>query len=305
MALAAPIDSPRLIPRVRKPRIHLGVRGFRISEEDQTMGERRSNCKRLCEAPGCDHPHLAKGFCRRHYNEAHPRKKRAETVTCVVCAAVYTRDYSGPSRQAKHLPTCSYECRAIVSYGWKEPLPDDHWARWYGATTRIAYTRCSYCNALVTHDPRQSSIYCEKHNKDSRPRFVSAQCVECGDWFIGDRHKYYSAGGGLPHCSDQCSARRNRRIGKERRRALKRDAYRANVPRRQVYEADGWRCHICGKKVKRRSQVPDPMAPTIDHVVPLAQGGTHEPANCRTAHFICNARKGDRGGGEQMILLAV
>jgi 5-methylcytosine-specific restriction endonuclease McrA len=42
------------------------------------------------------------------------------------------------------------------------------------------------------------------------------------------------------------------------------------------------------------SKVPDRLAPTIDHIVPLARGGTHEPSNVQSAHFICNALKGDR-----------
>jgi len=62
------------------------------------------------------------------------------------------------------------------------------------------------------------------------------------------------------------------------------------------------RCHICNKAVKRDAVVPHPLAPTIDHVIPLAVGGTHEPLNCRCAHYICNARKGHRGG-EQLLLI--
>jgi hypothetical protein len=40
----------------------------------------------------------------------------------------------------------------------------------------------------------------------------------------------------------------------------------------------------------------------MDHVIPLAKGGTHEPANVRCAHFLCNALKGDGAMGEQMLL---
>ena len=42
-----------------------------------------------------------------------------------------------------------------------------------------------------------------------------------------------------------------------------------------------------------------PLSPTIDHVIPLSKGGTHEPGNCRLACFRCNAIKSDGGGGEQ------
>jgi len=52
-----------------------------------------------------------------------------------------------------------------------------------------------------------------------------------------------------------------------------------------------------------KQTVPHPKAPTIDHVIPLAQGGTHEPLNCRAAHFLCNSLKSHQGHGDQMLLL--
>jgi len=77
----------------------------------------------------------------------------------------------------------------------------------------------------------------------------------------------------------------------------------AIVRRYQIHERDRWRCHLCGKKVNREVVAPHPKAPTIDHVIPLAKGGTHEPANCRTAHFLCNSTKGSGGSGEQLMLI--
>ncbi|WP_261949456.1 HNH endonuclease [Rhodococcus sp. T9N] len=71
----------------------------------------------------------------------------------------------------------------------------------------------------------------------------------------------------------------------------------------KIFERDRWQCHICNTRVKRDMVVPHPLAPTIDHLIPLAAGGTHEPANVATAHFLCNSRKGDRGAGEQLALI--
>ncbi len=74
-------------------------------------------------------------------------------------------------------------------------------------------------------------------------------------------------------------------------------------------------CAHCGqdftpKRVKARfcsprcSQV-GPLAPVIDHIVPLDAGGLHEPANVQCAHFLCNSKKGARvyGAGEQLRLV--
>lgn len=54
----------------------------------------------------------------------------------------------------------------------------------------------------------------------------------------------------------------------------------------EVIRRDCGRCGICGEPV---------MGPFhLDHIVPLAAGGTHEPDNVQLAHPTCNARKQDR-----------
>jgi hypothetical protein len=72
-----------------------------------------------------------------------------------------------------------------------------------------------------------------------------------------------------------------------------------------VFERDGWRCHICRKRINRKLTGQDAMGPTIDHLVPISEGGEHSYANVRTAHRRCNSRKcaGHVPGGEQLALL--
>jgi hypothetical protein len=47
-------------------------------------------------------------------------------------------------------------------------------------------------------------------------------------------------------------------------------------------------CHICGKRFTKADQA------TLDHVVALAAGGTHDPSNIALAHLSCNCRKSSR-----------
>jgi 5-methylcytosine-specific restriction endonuclease McrA len=73
------------------------------------------------------------------------------------------------------------------------------------------------------------------------------------------------------------------------------------VSRLAVFERDAWVCHICRHPVDRSASVPQPMAATIDHIIPIAGGGDHNYGNVATAHFICNSLKRDtmpqgRGG---------
>lgn len=54
-------------------------------------------------------------------------------------------------------------------------------------------------------------------------------------------------------------------------------------------------CHLCGQPVDKTLRWPHPMSPSMDHVVPIAEGGAvYDLANLRLAHFRCNLRKGRR-----------
>jgi len=70
-------------------------------------------------------------------------------------------------------------------------------------------------------------------------------------------------------------------------------AYVQPVYRSRVFKRDRYECQLCGQPMDMSVTAPQPFAPTIDHIIPIARGGTHEPANVQSAHFICNSRKRD------------
>lgn len=70
-----------------------------------------------------------------------------------------------------------------------------------------------------------------------------------------------------------------------------------------VGERDRWRCGICRKPIDQTLAYPDPGSPSLDHIVPVSEGGQHTYANTRIAHLRCNHARGNRGGGEQLALL--
>lgn len=49
---------------------------------------------------------------------------------------------------------------------------------------------------------------------------------------------------------------------------------------------DGRRCAICGRKIKDLDDL------TVDHIVPLAEGGVNAIENYQLAHKSCNEKKG-------------
>ncbi|MEV5765664.1 HNH endonuclease signature motif containing protein [Micromonospora sp. NPDC052213] len=59
------------------------------------------------------------------------------------------------------------------------------------------------------------------------------------------------------------------------------------VKRRDVFERDGWICLLCGEPTLRETGT-DPRSASVDHTVPLADGGSHTYDNAVTAHLACN-----------------
>lgn len=61
-------------------------------------------------------------------------------------------------------------------------------------------------------------------------------------------------------------------------------------------------CGICGKWVDKSLKRPDPFAPEVDHIVPIAKGGhPSDIGNLQLVHGVCNRKKGDNleGGNKQ------
>lgn len=48
---------------------------------------------------------------------------------------------------------------------------------------------------------------------------------------------------------------------------------------------------------------PDPMCASLDHVIPVSEGGTSDPRNLRLTHLRCNLIRRNAGGGEQLAML--
>lgn len=204
---------------------------------------------------------------RREYGRSHDKAYRQTvkvTATCTVCGSEWAADRRAKSRPVKY---CSRTCASVDRHGGPStPVPARHPSR----STPVP----------KTHPSRQ--------RVDQRPRFLAGRCAHCGDWFIADRLAFSS------HADRACSPRCIKRLSEAKRRATERNAFVERVDRFEIFERDDWTCMLCGLPIRRGEVAPHPQSPSIDHVVPLARGGTHEPANVQAAHFLCNALKGDR-----------
>jgi len=223
---------------------------------------------RTCKLDNCDRPYRAKGLCGSHYNQTYAPNRHNKTVevNCAQCGATVTRNYRA-TRWDNNF--CSHAHRD--EYRWAEAKASRKQLTIYKAPP--AWVRLQWSAEI----------------KGTTRVFVATTCDICGTTFLclfGSRA-----------CSTKCQGQRDadmKREWKHRRRALRRDAYRAPVSASKTFAQDDYECQLCGEPMDMAEKVPHPLAPTIDHIIPLARGGTHEPANVQSAHFICNAYKGDR-----------
>lgn len=87
------------------------------------------------------------------------------------------------------------------------------------------------------------------------------------------------------------------------RRARLRDPDAESIDRNLVGVRDGWRCGLCATPVDQRLPYPHPRSASLDHIIPLSKGGRHLYENVQISHLNCNVAKGNRGGGEQLLLI--
>lgn len=83
-----------------------------------------------------------------------------------------------------------------------------------------------------------------------------------------------------------------RRNARYRRRALKMGAGCVPFDVAELWESSGKTCVVCGDPIDPTLSYPDPMSRSLEHLIPLSQGGTHSPDNCGFSHLVCNLRKG-------------
>ncbi|MCD7817693.1 MAG: HNH endonuclease, partial [Lachnospiraceae bacterium] len=74
-------------------------------------------------------------------------------------------------------------------------------------------------------------------------------------------------------------------IFKKQKSKIHRKTYPAEV-RKMIYNANGGKCYLCGKRIKFEDM-------TLDHVKPLAMGGMDTLENLACACFACNQFKGN------------
>jgi 5-methylcytosine-specific restriction endonuclease McrA len=79
-----------------------------------------------------------------------------------------------------------------------------------------------------------------------------------------------------------------------RRRALIRGTSIEDFTEQDVRDAYGDTCYLCDAAIDFDIRWPAPQSPSLDHVIPLARGGTHTLDNVAMTHLRCNHEKNAR-----------
>lgn len=256
-----------------------------------------------CSVDGCDRPLRSRGWCNTHYLRWYEKRSMSDPVApgkCLACTGVMPpkpEDKRGP-----HPRYCSPKCRSVA--GQRRRIESGGYAQDLAARKAKAELRqlpvhtCIQCAATWTSTHRRSkfcSSKCMNKYQDinnpircSEPdceRGVRAKGLCSMHW----RRKARAEGREANPVWDE-----GRKAQYHKRRAQKRGTQVEDLRPIDIYERDIWLCGLCVTPVDPDSAWPDPMSPSLDHIIPLSKGGTHTYENVQLAHLTCNVSKGNR-----------
>lgn len=148
-----------------------------------------------------------------------------------------------------------------------------------------------------------------------RPASYRCACEDCGESMLARRR------GRWAQICQNCLAARlvsrkarvkrspshlaRKRAAKARRRALVRGVVADRIDPFEVFERDHWTCKLCQVVTPRSLRgTYEPNAPELDHIIPLALGGTHTWGNVQCLCRQCNGNKGANAIGQLGFSLA-
>lgn len=242
---------------------------------------------RLCTEPGCDKKYLARGYCRNHYRahglDANYNKPQPRSALCKWCGTEFSKVTSNVARMV----SCSEECRRLLIA--MSGASDGVWA----CRVRFLTLACAECGSIfyAKRERLCCSDACAKERGARRAGSRDRSCPSCGAAFPSLYLATY-----CESCREERARVRRRdasRNAKHVRRVRMKTGRYEPVKSSRVYERDEWTCGICQLPVDRALMYPDPGSPSLDHVIPLARGGSHTYDNVQLAHFVCNWRKSD------------
>jgi len=159
-------------------------------------------------------------------------------------------------------------------------------------------TKCKSCKKPL-HKTNKNKVcrgcYVKEYSKKRNAKRVKKKesydrCFECNQKL----NKKY-----VKFCSNKCYGR----YKKVKRRAKKSNVICHPVSRHSVYARDNFKCYICNVKVAVGASNTNWRQATLDHVIPLHEGGDHAEYNLKCCCRRCNSRKGKKPLSEFLAIL--
>lgn len=235
-------------------------------------------CGSACRSQAFGKRRVADGrnkAARRRQND----KRRADPTllhpcTCDECGSEF-RSWSQVARFCSVACDSARRSREMKGKAFGSGIVES--CRACGRTRPLTGWRCRLCNLAARKIP----------HRRGNAVWYAGPCLRCGTPFTTNQPQQRC-------CSGVCGERLQSSIKASRRRARKRQLPNERIVPIDVFRDEGYRCGICGTQTDHTKQTPHPLAPTLDHIVPLSRGGHHVRANVRCACFACNVRKGSR-----------
>lgn len=204
------------------------------------------------------------------------------TVRCKQCGGTFERKY----RAFSGTVSGTYGYKLTCPHCWRKEV-DEYREKKNEPKKREAQLR----------KQRAAENKSRKINEQLARRLAIHVCKNCGQEFCMESSGYNSEN----YCSEKCQKRFYNRAKSEKRAAiLKRRKHDTDITLEKLFKRDGGVCYICGKPCNWEdiaeadgTMIAGDNYPSIDHVVPVARGGTHTWDNIRLACRRCNTNKRD------------
>lgn len=268
-----------------------------------------------CSIGGCEKPQKAHTWCAMHYmrwrrNGDPASVSVGRTYVCAGCCSV-----RATSNLRGRFPKLCPECKSSRSGGVRRakgskkrvPCLGCGKIRWRSNEVPLDRQKCRECRRAAwsreclgcgARFVRYKGVYCSvacANSARSEARIRPRPCAGCGVEVRNTGTKPL-----CKPCARVAELERARRKNRKRRYVgIVHEPYTLA----QIAERDGFRCGLCRRKVDMRLKNPHPMAPTIDHIIPLIFSMDDTRVNVQLAHRSCNTAKGARCGGEQLALI--
>ena len=204
---------------------------------------------------------------------------------------VYVGNYTGSNGVADIQCTT---CGTVITRSWVAIRHSPH-----------PKLNCPVCESIKAEQKKQERQVLREERKRRKKaeafkrikpykgtQVIIKACEECGTLFTTTRElKIY--------CSTICQHRVANRMSKDKRLSrIGRRLVDKDISLQRLYEKENGVCYLCGRSCnwnyytfKDGTFIAGNDYPSVDHITPLSNGGSHSWDNVRLAHRLCNSRK--------------